>query len=178
MNTLDIIIISILIFFIVRGFFRGFIKELASIIGILGGLYSAYVYHIPLSNQISKWVSSNYLNILSFLLIFIIVFVLINLIGTIIRHILKALLIIWVDRIFGVAIGAIKGILILSVLLIILAVLLPRSSTFVKNSLISHYMLMVSNEVVKVIPNDLKKNFDAKMRAFLMRKKEYLEKKT
>ena len=44
MNYLDIIIVVILSYCVIRGVFRGLIKELSSIIGVFGGFYAAYTY--------------------------------------------------------------------------------------------------------------------------------------
>ena len=45
MNPFDMVIVVILSFCLIRGFFRGLIKELASIVGVLGGFYAAYTYY-------------------------------------------------------------------------------------------------------------------------------------
>ena len=71
MNTFDIAIIVIFGFCMIRGFFRGLIKELSSIIGVLGGFYAAYTYYMQVAIPLSGWIQNDsYRNILSFLIIF------------------------------------------------------------------------------------------------------------
>ena len=45
MNVLDIIIIATMIFFVVKGVLRGFIREVASLSGIILGIWLANEYH-------------------------------------------------------------------------------------------------------------------------------------
>ena len=45
MNPFDILMLIILAYGLIRGIFRGLVRELASIIGVLGGFYAAYSYY-------------------------------------------------------------------------------------------------------------------------------------
>ena len=45
MNGLDIALIVILFFFFLRGIFRGFIKEIMGIVGLVVGFYLAMKYY-------------------------------------------------------------------------------------------------------------------------------------
>ena len=83
------LIIAILAFCVIRGVFRGLIKEMSSIIGVLAGFYAAYSYYTVIANLLSRWISSAaYLNILSFLILFCGVFFIISILGVIIKYVL------------------------------------------------------------------------------------------
>jgi uncharacterized membrane protein required for colicin V production len=70
MNPFDILILVILGYCAVRGLFRGLVKEVSSIIGVLGGFYAAYSYYALLANLLTRLISDTaYRNILSFLII-------------------------------------------------------------------------------------------------------------
>ena len=85
MNLLDIVMIIILCFCLIRGGFRGLIKELSSIMGVFLGFYGAYTYYPVVAKWLSRWISNEgYGNILSFLIIFCVVFLLISILGIII----------------------------------------------------------------------------------------------
>ena len=72
MNLLDGVLIVILGYCLIRGIFRGLIKEVSAIIGVLGGYYAAYTFYPSVARLLSQWISnSGYLNIISFLLIFL-----------------------------------------------------------------------------------------------------------
>lgn len=166
MNSFDIIVIVILSFCVIRGVFRGLIKELSSIIGVLGGYYFAYSYYMVLAKPLSRWISSpSYLNILSFLIIFSVVLILISILGVIIKYILKIAYLGWVDRICGAGFGITKGILIVSVLLITLTAFLPRNAAVIKNSFLAPYVTMISENMAKIISPDMKRNFSSKITA-------------
>ncbi len=166
MNSFDIIVIVILSFCVIRGVFRGLIKELSSIIGVLGGYYFAYSYYMVLAKPLSRWISSpSYLNILSFLIIFSGVLILISILGVIIKYILKIAYLGWVDRICGAGFGITKGILIVSVLLITLTAFLPRNAAVIKNSFLAPYVTMISENMAKIISPDMKRNFSSKITA-------------
>ncbi len=164
MNFFDIIIIIILGFCVIRGVFRGLIKELSSIIGVLGGFYAAYSYYMVLARPLSRWISNvAYLNISSFLIIFCGVLIIISILGVVIKYVLNIAFLGWVDRICGAGFGIIKGILIASVLLITLTAFLPRNAPVIKNSMLAPHVTLVSEKMAKVVSKDMKHNFTAKL---------------
>ncbi len=167
MNLFDMVCIIILGYCLVRGIFRGLIKELSSIVGVFAGFYAAYTYYMKVGKLFSSWISNtSYLNILSFLIIFCGVFIIISIIGVIIKYLLNIAFLGWVDHIFGAGFGAIKGILIVSMLLMILTAFLPKNTPFIKNSLLSPIISPVSGKMSKVVSKDMKREFVAKIEEY------------
>ena len=166
MNFFDIIIIIILGFCVIRGVFRGLIKELSSIIGVLGGFFAAYSYYMVLARPLSRWISNvGYLNILSFLIIFCGILIIISILGVVIKYVLNIAFLGWVDRICGAWFGITKGILIAAVLLITLTAFLPRNAPVIKNSILAPHVTLISEKMAKVVSKDMKHNFTAKIAA-------------
>lgn len=166
MSPFDVFIVCILGFCVVRGLFRGLIKEVSAIIGVMTGFYAAYTYYPVLSDSISSWVSTSaYAMILSFLLIFCGVFILVSLLGAVIKYLLSITFLGWVDRVCGVAFGLLKGVLICSVLLIAFTTFLPKGSPVVEESVLSPYITSVSETMVMFVPKDMKRQFSDKMRS-------------
>jgi len=90
MNPFDIIIIVILGYSLVRGVFRGLVKEVSSIVGVLGGFYAAFTYYTMLAKILSGLIKEPaYLNILSFLIIFCSVLIIVGVLGIIIKYLLN-----------------------------------------------------------------------------------------
>ena len=175
MNYLDIIIIVILSYCVIRGVFRGLIKELSSIIGVFSGFYAAYTYYTVVAKPLSEWISNpGYLNIMSFMVIFCVVFLVISILGVIINYLLKLAFLGWFDRFCGAVFGAMKGLLIVSVILIALTTFLPKGTPVIKDSLLSPHVTMVSEKMIKVVPKDMKDAFTAKITEL---KKEWNKKK-
>ncbi|MFO8082772.1 MAG: CvpA family protein [Desulfobacterales bacterium] len=166
MNFFDITVIVILGYCLIRGIFRGLVKELSSIIGVFGGFYAAYTYYPILAKPLSKWIANTgYLNLLSFMIIFCGVFIIISILGIIINYLLKIVFLGWLDRVSGAMFGAVKGILIVSVLLIALTAFLPKGTPVIKDSLLSPYVTLVSEKMAKVISKDMNQAFSTKIAA-------------
>ena len=164
MNPFDIIIIVILGYSLVRGVFRGLVKEVSSIIGVLGGFYAAFTYYTMLGKLLSGLIKEPaYLNILSFLIIFCTVLIIVGVLGIIIKYLLNIAFLGWVDRIGGVGFGLAKGVLIASVLFITLTAFLPKGSAFLKNSMLAPHVSWVSEKIVKVGSKEMKQDFMAKL---------------
>ncbi|MDL1982759.1 MAG: CvpA family protein [Deltaproteobacteria bacterium] len=164
MNQFDILIVIIFGFCLIRGFFRGFIKEISSIIGVLGGFYAAYTYYMEFATLLSGWISDkSYLYVVSFLIIFCGVFFIISIVGVVIKYILNIAFLGWIDRICGAGFGIIKATLIASVLLIALTAFLPKGAPIVKDSMLSPHVSFISEKMAKVIPKDMKHQFVSKI---------------
>jgi len=164
MNPFDMIIAVVLSFCLLRGLFRGLIKEVASIVGVLGGFYAAYTYYPLLQKAFATWVyDPSYRSILSFLVIFSAVFIIISIIGVIIKYLLNIAFLGWVDRLCGAGFGALKAVLIVSVLMIALTTFLSRGAPIVKDSLLAPHVAMVAEKMIQVVPLQMKHEFQAKI---------------
>lgn len=164
MNALDVLIAVIFGFCLIRGIFRGLVKELSSIIGVFAGYYFAYSYYGYAAEFLSRWMANpGYASILAFLIVFCGVFLLISIVGVVLKYLMKITFLGWVDRICGAGFGGIKGILIVSVLLVIFTAFLPKGAPVLKNSLLTPHVVRVSQNLVKVVPRDMKKEFSAKL---------------
>jgi len=167
MNPFDIFIIIVLGYSIVRGLFRGLVKEASSIIGVLGGFYAAYSYYPLVAKLISGFfVNLSYLNILSFLIIFCSILIIISILGIVINYLLNVAFLGWVDRICGVGFGLIKGVLIITVLFIILTTFLPKGAPLIKKSVLAPHVIWISEKMVHVVPMEMKKDFFSKLDEF------------
>ncbi len=164
MNFFDIAVIIITGYCLVRGVFRGLIKEISSIIGVLGGFYAAYTYYSDLGKLLARWISdTTYLNILSFLIIFTGIFLVISIIGVIIKYILNISFLGWFDRICGALFGLIRGGLIVCVIFILLTAFLPKGAPIIRDSLLSPYVAQVSEKMVKVVSHNMRRDFFTKI---------------
>ncbi|OQY12022.1 MAG: hypothetical protein B6I31_03875 [Desulfobacteraceae bacterium 4572_19] len=166
MNIFDIVIIIILSFCLIRGFFRGFIKEVSSIIGILGGFYAAYTYY-PLGEAylLEEVMQTSYANVISFTAIFIGVFIIITILGIIIRFFLDIVFLGWVDCVCGACFGLLKGVLFTSVLLVVLTTFLSDESRMIKESKLSMPVSQWSETLIQIVPDNVKEAFLIKMKS-------------
>ena len=160
MNILDILIAIIVGFCLVRGIFRGIIKELTSIVGVFAGFFVAYHYYPVVAHFMSRFIANeSYLNIVSFFLAFAIVFFAVGFVGVVLKHVFKAAALGWADRILGAAFGLVKAILIVSVFLVPLTTFLPQKSPLIKDSLLAPFVYIISEGMVAVVPEEMKQKF-------------------
>ena len=161
MNPLDMIIIVILSFCLIRGLFRGFVKEVSSIMGVLVGYYAAYTYYSDAAAMMSGLLISMkpYLNVIGFLAVFCGVYILVSLLGVLIKYVMKVTYLGWVDKGLGIFFGGVKGVLIVSVILIGLSTLLPPQTSLIKKSILSQHVAHVSMVMVQMVPAEMKKKF-------------------
>jgi membrane protein required for colicin V production len=143
--------------------FRGLMEEISSIIGIFGGVYGAVFYYASAAAFLRRWISDlAYANIIGFLLIFGLIFILVSLLGVVIKYLLNIASLGWFDRLCGAAFGAVKGILIASVLVFVLTTFLPVGTPLIKTSRLAPHVAVITESMVKIIPRDLKTRFGDK----------------
>lgn len=167
MNSFDVVVAVILGFCLIRGIFRGLVKEVASIIGVLAGFYAAYTYYPEMAGLLSRWISNTiYLNITSFMVLFCFILTIISMLGVVLKYLMSIAHLGWVDRVSGAGFGVLKGILIVSVLLVTLTAFLPKGSPLVRDSLLAPHINMLSENMAKIVSDDMEKAFDEKMGEF------------
>lgn len=165
MNGLDIFIIIVISLGLVRGFFRGFIKEVSSIVGVIAGFYGAYTYYQLLANYLNSWIGKwgIYVDIGSFCLIFCAIVSVTAVMAYVIREFLRVVFLGWVDRFFGVIFGAIKGFLVASVVFVVLTTFLPGEPEFITTSTLAPYVAHVSEMATIFVSRELKGDLKIKI---------------
>jgi membrane protein required for colicin V production len=133
MNMLDIILLIPLAFGLYKGYKKGFILEVASLIALVFAIYAA-VRFSEYASEILKndyGFETQYLPLVSFVLVFLIVIVLVFAFAKLLERILKLTMLNMVNRIFGAIFCGLKYALILSVILMVI------SSINLQNKIIS-----------------------------------------
>lgn len=150
---------------LVRGIFRGLIKELSSIVGVLGGFYAGYSYYPILAKPLSRWIGTiGYANIVGFLILFVGVYLVISILGVIIKYLMNIAFLGWTDRLCGALFGACKGLLIVSVVVVMLTTFLTRNETILRESIVVRHTMGISATMVKVASTDMKSMFDTHLK--------------
>jgi membrane protein required for colicin V production len=164
MNPLDVVIIIILGYGLIRGIFRGMVKEISSIVGVFAGFYAAYTYYPLVSEIMEDWITNvPFLNILSFMLIFCVIFFIISILGVIIKYLMHVASLGWMDRLFGASLGFGKAVLIVSIILVALTAFLPKGAPIIKTSLLSPHVSIISEKLAQVISVEMKQSYTAKL---------------
>lgn len=122
MNILDIIIGIVLLLFAFAGLRKGLIIEAFYLASIIIGLYGAMFFSDAMSNWLAEVINvePQYLALVAFILTFILFIVLIRFVGRIIRGLVEAIHLGFIDKIGGFIFGIVKGALLLSILIMVL----------------------------------------------------------
>lgn len=111
LTLLDILLWVALAACAVKGFMKGFIREVCALLGIVAGAWAAFTYYGYVSRAISAFIKlpQAIATPLSFLLIYIVLGVLFFLAGHLLTTIFKVMLLGWLNRCGGVLFGLMQG---------------------------------------------------------------------
>jgi membrane protein required for colicin V production len=121
MSYIDIVFVVLFIWSIYRGYTKGFIIQLATLAGLLLGIFGALKFSDYTASVLAKKMDVNEqtLSILSFALTFIIILVAVILIAKLIEKFTEAIELSPVNKILGVLLSMIKMAFIISVILVL-----------------------------------------------------------
>ena len=121
MNYLDIILVIPLLWGLYKGVSKGIIKELASLMALIIGIYGAVHFADSIQPYIKNSLSieSSFLPILSFAITFIGIVLVVRFIGYIVDKIIKLVALGFISRVLGGVFGVLKTAFIISALLLI-----------------------------------------------------------
>jgi membrane protein required for colicin V production len=122
MNVLDIIILVLLVIFTIQGFRKGLVAELSSLLALILGVYVAFFFSDVTADFLNTFfgIESKYLKLIAFVLTLVLVIVAIVAIGKVIEKIINTLMLGFFNRLTGAVFGIIKGMLILSLIIMLL----------------------------------------------------------
>jgi membrane protein required for colicin V production len=158
----DAAIIILWLICLIRGLFRGPLKELFSIAGFVIGLVAAAWVYTPLATAVPGAVGPEHLRrVISFLLSFISVFLLLNVTGIVVVYLMDPGRSGWLIRTFGAGLGLLKGVLIIVVLLVPLVVFFPQKASWFRRSAIIRYENGLAEGIVHLTPVILHRQFSS-----------------
>ena len=121
MSVLDIILIALVGFGLVRGFFKGFFVEVASLGALVAGVYGAIHFSYFVSEFLetkTEW-NEKTINVTAFAITFLIIVLTISLAGKALTKLASLAMLGIVNKLLGGVFGGLKMALIASILLII-----------------------------------------------------------
>jgi membrane protein required for colicin V production len=165
MNILDIIIIAAVIFFLIRGIFRGIVREIGSLAGVVLGIWLANAYHPQVVVFLKGFIPpGKYLPVIAFAMIFLVVLVLCNLLGWLFKKLFQKIFLGWVDRILGACLALLKGVFLSYLIIVLVTFLAPQDSSLVTQSRLAPVIITSYQTMIGLIPpgfhEKLKKTFE------------------
>lgn len=164
MNFFDLCILIIVGFCLVRGGFRGLVREISGIVGVVAGFYGANTYYPQLIVYVDSWISSPQLQkLVCFFLLFCLILIAVGIVAALIHKLLKIVFLGAVNRAFGVIFGAAKGILIATVLFITITSFVPNGSHHLAASRTAPYLAQVADALTLFISQNIKMDFNKEL---------------
>jgi len=121
MNWLDIVIILILAGGLASGFKNGFVGELASLAGLILGIWGAVKFSWWTADILESFgLKFSIMPIISFIVTFLIITIVMQVIAGIVSKLLEAISLNWINRIAGIFAGVFKAAIFVSVILLLL----------------------------------------------------------
>lgn len=119
MNTFDIIIATLLLFGFVRGIFKGLFVEVASLVGLIGGVYGAIHFSFYAADYLKQHVdwNENYISLTAFAITFVAIVIVVSLAGKLLTKIADFAALGIINKILGGVFGLLKIAIIISVVL-------------------------------------------------------------
>lgn len=121
MNTIDIVIVVILLFGLIKGFLKGLFIEITSLVGLVLGVYGAIHFSYFLSDILKSRVSwdASMIQIVAFAGTFLIILLALVFLGKALTKIAETVALGFFNKILGAIFGLLKYALILSIVFLV-----------------------------------------------------------
>jgi membrane protein required for colicin V production len=160
MSAADWLIVAVVLLSIISAAVHGFFAEALSMAGLVVGYIVAAWQYPGLSDWLMTFLKNQWLaDIFSFLIIFFVILLLFNLAARVARKLMKAAGLSGFDRFLGALLGVVKGVLVVTVVLMGMTAFTP-TSTMLKKSVLAPYFLVVGRAAMWVAPAQLRARFD------------------
>ncbi|MDR3245534.1 MAG: CvpA family protein [Prevotellaceae bacterium] len=150
-SVFDIAFFIIIAISVIRGCIKGFVRQLLGLAGIFIGTYCAY----KLSSGLTGWwhghfnVNDEVTRIVLFIILSSVIYILVLWLARLVDKLLKMAMLGWVNRLLGMIFGAIKVIVIFSVIAYVISYL--KSTGFeindISKSKIYDYLILIAESV-------------------------------
>jgi membrane protein required for colicin V production len=156
-NTLDFIFGIILVLLLIRGLYNGFIREIASIVGLFIGFFLAnrlYTTVVPLAERFID--DSSYAHIVSYIVVLCGTFFGVLLVLAILRNLFRMALLGGIDRFAGGLMGLVKGTVLCAIILMVLTAFLPSDSESLTRSKMAPRIHMLTSSMSSLLPETMR----------------------
>jgi membrane protein required for colicin V production len=165
MNGFDVLVLVIILFCMIRGYFKGLIREVSGIIGIVVGFYGANTYYPILTPYLEDLIETpGTRSLICFFVLFCGILILISLFAALIRKFLRLVFLGWVDRFFGLIFGTAKGVLIVSVLFIMMMTFILDDAKFLSGSKTVPHVAKIAGAMTLFLSRSMETDFSKNLK--------------
>lgn len=153
-TAFDVLALLLFLAFLVRGVWIGFIRQISSLIAMIGGFALAGYFDNEFYRLLLPYIDNSHTAfLLTYIVLFVAFFVLLKLAGLGLKKVMDVSLTTWFDRIVGGLFGVVKGVFFISLLFVIIGSFLSGSNDYLKKS-ISYPLLSNSSKVILTFIKD------------------------
>jgi membrane protein required for colicin V production len=164
---LDFLFASIVLVSIGLAVTKGLVREIASLVALIGGFILAVLYYHPLGRVLAEFCRTDSIaNFIAFLIIFIGCILIGAIAAFLVNRFMKAASIKWIDRILGGIFGLLRGWAIASIL-VVAFIAFPVRERVMPQSVLAPYLLAGARAAVWLVPQDLKDKFNEQYKKVL-----------
>jgi len=157
MSLIDIAIIIIIIVSLLSGLFRGFIREVLSLISWITALWIAYNYAVQGAAFLEPYLEPPLRFVAAFAVIFIVTLLLISMVSYLVHKLFSLTSITGIDRSLGTLFGIIRGVIVVALLILCAAFMDFTNQPCWKESILVNYFLPITEFIRSLIPDDIAK---------------------
>ncbi|MDR3320418.1 MAG: CvpA family protein [Desulfovibrio sp.] len=154
-DIFDLIVVLALIFFAGRGFLHGFVGEMAGLVSLLGGFLAAQAWHPLIADRLVFISELAWRVIAAYVLVFLAVILVVGLLARVFQKILTFSFISWADKVAGMLVGFVKGMLLCVLVLIVLQKFF-HNEPFMRQSRTLPYLNALMEQVWAWLPQELR----------------------
>lgn len=163
MNTLDWVLLIIVLSCALRGIWRGAIAQVLSIIGLVGGFVLASHFYLPLSEKLKQtFPALGAAHAIGFAVLFVLTWLCLAVCGAWLARLFRKTGLGFVDRIWGLLLGLCKAIVASIILIAALTFVLPHESPVLRQSRLIPYVYETSRVMVEMTPKRVRDLFELK----------------
>ena len=166
-NPFDLVILIVIFAFVIRGFLKGLIIELASLLALILGVWGALKFSGYTGTKLTEFfeLSTQWLGVIAFAVTFILIVIAVHFIAIITNKLFSAIALGWLVKILGAVFGLLKALIIVSVVLVFLNTVNERAEFLppekVEDSMLYKPVAKIAPAIFPFIVNgDLIKSFD------------------
>jgi membrane protein required for colicin V production len=159
----DIVVLAVVGLSILRGIWKGLIRQVVGLVGVAAGYIMAMHFHATLAGRFLKGFSPVTGHIIAFLGIFIACIMAASIVGWMIGRAMNIVGLGILNRIGGALLGGAKGCLIVAVAVIMLIAFLPPDNGVFKGSRTVKYIQPMAGLISTVAPKSIKAKYDQKV---------------
>lgn len=153
MNYFDYILIGIVGLSMVLSLWRGFVREIISLIGLVAAFLIASRTSGTAGDFLGQWISnSTTSDIAGFVMVFVVIMIIVGLIGALIRKLVDLADLTATDRTLGMFFGIARGLLLIALSFLIYTSYTKPDQAWAKKSLLTPYAIQASDLLGQAIP--------------------------